>query len=132
MGACLQFQYSLTSDTCYLCGIEFAMPTSFRQKRLEDGQNFYCPNGHDQHFTETAVQRLQKLLDAEKRRVEVEASQRRMVESQLSGVRIQLGKKTHALQRLTRRVNAGVCPHCQRTVSQLARHIQTKHPQAVK
>ena len=30
--------------------------------------------------------------------------------------------------RLKRRVAAGTCPCCQRTVAQLARHMQTKHP----
>jgi hypothetical protein len=32
------------------CGIEFCLPKSVYERRLEDHKLFYCPNGHSQHF----------------------------------------------------------------------------------
>lgn len=124
MGACLQFQASLVSETCIECGIEFAIPSGYRRQRLEDHRGFHCPNGHSQFFAgETEAQKLQKQLDIEKRKLEFERNQRATLEAQLSAA----VKKT---KRLTHRVECGVCPHCQRTFKQLAAHMKSKHSAA--
>lgn len=43
-------------------------------------------------------------------------------------VPVALAPLPHANGRLRKRASAGVCPCCNRTFSQLARHMQTKHP----
>jgi len=130
MGANLNYAAQLKSTTCCACGMEFAMPTEYYQRRLNDHQPFFCPTGHRQWFTaETEEARLRQALEAAQRQRDAEKLRREGVESQLKGARQQLGKARAKAQRLERRVNAGVCPHCQRTVSQMAKHIQTKHPE---
>ena len=116
MGACLAFNVMLSSETCCNCGIEFAMPASFQQKKRENGGSFYCPNGHGQHYSETEVDRLKKQLDAEQRKTAFERNQRRETEKQLAKARTKIA-----------RVNHGVCPHCNRTFRQLAQHMKSKH-----
>jgi|HubBroStandDraft_2_1064218.scaffolds.fasta_scaffold21822_5 hypothetical protein len=117
------------AETCYECGVEFASPVL--AKRLEDGKSFWCPNGHSQHYLKTTSQRLREELAAEKARreqaerdVEWQRAEKRKAED--AAVRAK-----SALKRVEKRVNAGVCPHCNRTFQQLARHMQCKHAEIV-
>jgi len=42
----------LEAETCCKCGIRFAMPRTLRQLFLANSRkNFFCPNGHQQHYT---------------------------------------------------------------------------------
>lgn len=112
---------------CYLCGVPFALTERLYSQRLDDGANFYCPNGHQQHFTESTRDKLRKAeerLAEERRRTK---AARDLLEHE---------ERSHAATRghLTRhkkRVSAGVCPCCNRTFQQLARHMKTKHPEYV-
>ena len=38
------------------------MPVTFRDKKKENGERFYCPNGHHLSWRETTVDRLEKRL----------------------------------------------------------------------
>lgn len=126
MGYALRIQTALqfTTIECGECGIIFAVQESFRSKLQETGQGWYCPNGHCRVYTETTVQKLQKELDSQREETE---RQRRL--------RIDAERRTIAqravVTKLKRRVNHGVCPHCSRTVAQMARHIRAKHPEAL-
>lgn len=107
---------------CCLCATEFSMSQNLYNQRMKDGRKFWCPNGHDQVFTETELDRLRRERDRlkqENARLEQEAS---TATKQASAAR----KKVVSLQK---RAAAGVCPCCNRTVSQLARHMQTRHPE---
>lgn len=68
-------------------------------------------------------QRDQANRDAEQQR-----KSREWAESQARGANIAAGKAKAARRRLEHRVNCGVCPHCRRTVKQMAAHIKSKHP----
>lgn len=48
--------------TCYLCQVKFQVPDELYERRMGDGKNFYCPNGHSQCFTESTVTKLQREL----------------------------------------------------------------------
>lgn len=110
--------------TCCRCGVEFASPVI--SERRADGNFFYCPNGHSQHFTETEATTLRKQLERTQRDLEWARSQRETTEKRLSAQR---GLTTKAKNKLAR-VHAGVCPECNRSFSQLAEHMKQKHPQA--
>jgi hypothetical protein len=123
------FQSVLVSEVCFKCGIQFAMPEDFKRALLRDKSNFYCPNGHEQHYLgETAEQKRIKALEAE---LKGEKESREWAENQTRAARIARTKAENARKRLETRVACGVCPHCQRTVKQLAAHIRTKHPEQV-
>lgn len=69
------------SDFSYLyccdCGIEFGIPRHLYDQRHRDGRNFYCPNGHCQHFGESdavkAQRAQQEALAAKSRSEQLEA-----------------------------------------------------------
>ena len=111
------------TETCVTCGVIFGVGGDFRRWRLKDHNSYYCPNGHSQCYTgETPEQKLQKQLDAANREVLTAKGdadwQRKLRE-----------KSDRKLKKLTKRIEAGVCPHCQRTFENVARHMQTKHPE---
>lgn len=52
---------TLVRISCYKCGALFGMSEAHNSQRLEDQDDFYCPNGHRQHYTgENTSKRLQK------------------------------------------------------------------------
>lgn len=38
-------------ETCCNCGMHFAVPVDFQNRRKEDHKTFYCPSGHGQAYT---------------------------------------------------------------------------------
>ena len=56
----MQHRFDFFVQDCGECGVIFAVPTSFNQRRRSDGQTFYCPNGHRRVYQETDVQRERK------------------------------------------------------------------------
>lgn len=107
-------------QTCCDCGVGFAVPEYFDKMRRNDGKLFYCPNGHSQSYSVSTVQRLEKQLADAERSKQFERNQRFEAEAALA-------KAERAAHRLKKRIAAGVCPCCNRTFGDLARHMKTKH-----
>ncbi|MFP3549729.1 hypothetical protein SB861_03305 [Paraburkholderia sp. SIMBA_049] len=116
MGYAIQHQITLSTITCCNCGVVFAMPDRLMNQLRQNGDWFFCPSGHRQHFTETEADRLRRLL---------EAANRRNTELVDEVSRVQREKK-----RFERRITAGVCSCCNRTFVNLARHMASKHKDA--
>jgi hypothetical protein len=123
---------TLSTEECCECGVIFAMPDSLQRKLKANGEWFYCPNGHRQHYTETEAQRLQKQLDRERRTREAYQSQARSYERQRDEAQRSAAAHKGQATKLRKRAAAGTCPCCKRTVSQLSEHMKTKHPEFVK
>lgn len=122
MSAVLNVQTQLKPVNCYSCGTTFGMESGFYADRLRDHKNFYCPNGHSQHFIgETEAERLQKQLDRERNRVDF---YKRESESQKRSRAAMKGQLTKTKNRIAK----GVCPCCNRQFSDLHRHMESKHP----
>lgn len=117
---------------CASCGIVFGVPADFIERRRKDNAEFRCPAGHVNVYRENAFDKLKKENDRLRSQVEHERNSRevaaRLHKTALTGERIKRGKAEAKAARIETRVNAGVCPHCQRTFQQLARHMQSKHP----
>lgn len=124
-GALLAFQQTQVTITCCNCGITFSVPDYWRTKRIDDHREFWCPNGHKQLFSgESEAERLRKQL--------AEREQQLEFERQRAATNYAAREKAEkALRGLNKRAAAGVCPCCKRAVSQMARHIKTKHPEYV-
>lgn len=128
MSAVLNFQQQLTTETCYKCGIVFAVPNYFKTSRLRDKESFYCPNGHSQAYVESEADRLRKQLEQERNRVEFHKRETEQAKRELHGANTQLSKTWNTLARTKARVSKGVCPCCNRTFINVQRHMATKHP----
>lgn len=115
--AVLKSTVDFESCTCSACGIVYFVPDNFRDKRRQDHKTFYCPNGHNQYFPgETEAERLTRELAAEKQRT-------RLALARENEERIAREK----LARKLKRVGRGVCPECNRSFANLARHMNCKH-----
>lgn len=112
----------LETEYCCSCGCLFAMEESFMKQRVRDRGTFYCPAGHQQHYTgKTEEQKLREQLGAEQRRA---ASLQGRAEAAERRESAQKGQVT----RLKKRVGNGVCPCCNRHFTNVERHMKTQHP----
>jgi len=122
----MQALTDLEALTCPTCGILYAVPRRFIQNRRESPRaspGWYCPNGHALHFTETELDRVRRERDSLKQ------ENARLDEERAAADR-RAAEERRQRERIEKRAGAGVCPCCNRTVSQLARHMQSRHPDA--
>jgi cytochrome c556 len=124
---------TLELQTCIACGITFAAPESFLDTLRENHKNFYCPNGHGQHFAQQSeaekaqaeAEKYKKLWNDEQRYASEVLKERNAAQRQLSATKGQMTK-------LKQRVANGVCPCCHRSFVNLHRHMQGQHPDYTK
>ena len=110
----ISFQSELMIEECCNCGMLFAMSSDFQRRRRDSGEFFYCPSGHSQHYTESTVDKLKRDLKAKDRRLEIAVKDAQ--------------RETRRRRALQARVINGVCPDCNRSFTNLRRHMETKHP----
>ncbi|MFZ5674260.1 MAG: hypothetical protein ACOZAM_14965 [Pseudomonadota bacterium] len=79
---------------CCNCGMLFFMPAYYHEMRHRDGKSFWCPAGHEQHFTETEVSKLRKerdgferLLESTRTDLQRQRSLRRLAEKSATALR---------------------------------------------
>lgn len=112
----------LVEICCCKCGMTFAMPSDVNQQYIDNGNSFYCPRGHQQHYLgESVKEKLARQLAQTKDALNF---QRRKSTQLAHQVRAQKAAKT----KLKNRIKHGVCPCCKRTFQNIAKHIATKHP----
>lgn len=112
----------METHTCRDCGIVYAAPQSFWRERRRTHQNFSCPNGHERHFvSESDEERLRKELERANSRVDFYRRESEQQKRSRSAMKGQLTKTRN-------RIAKGVCPCCNRTFEDLARHMTSKHP----
>jgi hypothetical protein len=120
MGYALPQTIQMTDMQCPTCGTPFAMSERIRADRQQTGAEFFCPVGHPQHYGDTTLKRTQRMLE------QANAQNTRLADQ----VRVERDAKCRAeaeRNRLRNRVQKGVCPCCNRTFQNLARHMATKH-----
>lgn len=131
MSAVLNFQFRLQQVECAGCGIAFAMSEKFTKDRRDDHKTFYCPSGHSNYFAgKSEGEKLREQLAEKERVLEWERSQRRHAQAEsitrFHQLRSVKGVVTRQKNKLAR-VENGVCPECNRTFANVARHMQSKH-----
>ena len=124
-------QVTLTSIECGECGITFAVPETWRQEKKKSGEGWFCPNGHARIYAESDIDRLRKQLDRERRTRQAWQSNAERYERQHDAAERSAAAYKGQTTKLKKRAAAGTCPCCKRTVSQLAEHMKTRHPEYV-
>ena len=120
--------HSVTIKCCN-CGLPFAVPEDWNSERLRDRKNFYCPNGHQQHYIgKTEEQKLREQLEAQKAQTAREREQRVAAEKAARTARKGAAIIRGKAKAMRERVGNGVCPCCRRTFQNLLRHMHTQHP----
>lgn len=120
------------SIKCYKCPVTFGMDRSYYEGAKQAGPrlNWFCPNGHEQHFTHGPgeAELLRKERDTLKQQAaRLEESIRRQRERAEAAERSASAQRG-VVTRLKNRAAAGVCPCCNRTFVNLQRHMAGKHP----
>lgn len=111
----------LATEICCNCSMTFAMPSNYQKRRIDDHKIFFCPAGHQQHYTgKSAEQKLRDELERKAQMLEAEQARANKMQRQRD-------EATRAHMRMRTRVQNGVCPCCNRTFQNLLRHMQTEH-----
>lgn len=118
---------------CPVCGITYHVPEAWEaeQKRLGPRGGWWCPNGHQRVYRQSEEDNLRAERDRLKQeqawyedRLREERGRSKLAERRTAAAKGQITK-------LKRRASAGVCPCCNRTFQDLARHMAGQHPSFV-
>lgn len=114
-----------TVINCGACGISFAVPEPWRLQKQRDHTGFRCPNGCSRAYVgESDVERIAREKREAENKLQArvnEAEHARLVAEK------ELDKVKRAKRKIEARVSHGVCPCCDRTFENLAKHMETKH-----
>ena len=118
MGQVLSLAIQLSTIDCGSCGGTYAINERFRQQCSNYGRSWNCP------YCQTGwgysgngeLEKAQKALAAEQQRLCLALAR----ENEERAAKDKLERKL-------KRVGRGVCPDCNRTFANLARHMNCKH-----
>lgn len=122
MGLPVEAVTELTTINCE-CGGVYAISERYRDQKHIKGGYWHCPYCMCSwgFFGESRISKLEKELELERKRTEWAKQDAKNAEYRRRAV---VGK----LNKIKKRVSAGVCPCCQRTFQNVARHMKCKHP----
>ena len=111
-------------EECANCRMLFGITRDFKDSLLTKGGSFYCPQGHGLNYGKSENDKLKSWLEQERNNTQwwkEEAESKARSLSATKGV----------LTRTKKRLSGGACPCCNRQFVNLARHMNTKHPEYV-
>jgi hypothetical protein len=106
--------------TCWVCGCLFAVEAENYSVRKRDNKTLFCPNGCRLGFGESEASKFSKevaRLTAAKDQAEAAALK----------AKTERDAALKAKERQQKRVEKGVCVHCNRSFANLRRHMECKH-----
>jgi hypothetical protein len=114
---------SLVIIECAGCHMDFGATPDFVRDRRKDSKTFYCPNRCSNYYPPGSdpESKLRKKLEAAE-------AQRVAAEDQLQAATITAEGLRRVLQRERARFANGVCPCCNRSFENVARHVAGQHP----
>lgn len=126
----LTYTGTLVVETCCECKMKFALDREFYNERRNDHKLFFCPAGHQQFYSgKSDKEKLEQEVKALKERESYLEEAKARLHNQLASSKHRERAQKAAKTRLFNRVKNGVCPCCNRTFSNLAEHMKTKHPE---
>ncbi len=113
--------------SCYHCALHFGIPSQLYTRAVTNAAGtIFCPAcGQESRWGESddkkRIRDLETKLKWESDHAARLASERNLAQASLAATK-------GIVTRLRNRASAGLCPCCNRTFSQLARHMKSKHP----
>lgn len=118
------FLITYAQMTCIKCSAVFALNSEFVDRAKRESGGFHCPHCQQrQGWWTSDADRLKKQL-ADKDRELREEKCATLRQKQIAEEAAEMAAKA---QRKLKRVDRGVCPCCNRSFSNLARHMATQH-----
>lgn len=113
---------------CCHCGVFFGIEAGHYKCLVRDKTSFFCPNGHKQSFTENEADRLRRERDRLQQQVAERDDEITKLAEQSQRADKAVKVATARIRKLQKRAQGGVCPCCNRTFSNMTRHMKTEHP----
>jgi hypothetical protein len=110
---------------CGTCGVHHAIPAAMYDTLQKDGGYWHCPNGHQRGFRTGTEKAEQEKIRRERDQLKQDTAR---LHERIQEEKSRAEKAEKKLAASTKRAMAGVCPCCNRTFSNVQRHMQTKHP----
>lgn len=111
---------------CGSCAVWHTVPEIVYEDHKRLGGFHSCPNGHQRGWDKGADAIERENTRRERDRLKQDAAR---LQDEIAAQRERADKAEAATKRLKKRAAAGTCPCCQRTFSNMSRHMQTKHPE---
>lgn len=108
---------------CGSCGVVCTCPEIVYEQHRAEGGYHTCPNGHSWGWNDNGCER--EKLRRERDRLKQTVAQK---DDEIAMQASRALKAESEIIRLHKRAKAGVCPCCNRTFVNMARHMKTKHP----
>jgi hypothetical protein len=108
---------------CGTCGVIHTVPKLVYDNHRAEGGFHSCPNGHQRGWSKEGseherIRRERDRLAQQLAEKDDEIARQRRMREEAEG----------QVTKLKKRASVGVCPCCNRTFQQLARHMAQKHP----
>jgi hypothetical protein len=116
---------------CARCKCPMTLPAELHSSaRRSASITFYCPYGHPQHFPagETEEQKLRRERDRLAQRVAEWQDEARSEREKKEAAERRAAAARGQVTKIKNRVGHGVCPCCNRTFENVARHMASQHP----
>lgn len=126
----MEAMVKLERTTCW-CGTPFMLPDRLLDNAINHGHTIYCPHGHSIAWKETEADRLRRERDRLKQDAARLENEKRGAWATATAQAERAAKAERETKRLKSRASAGVCPCCNRTFSNVQRHMKTKHKNVV-
>lgn len=130
-GVTIEVAASLVTETCCRsdCGILFAVPADWQQRRRRDHTNFYCPNGHSQVYAaKSEEEKLRDELASKERSLRWESDRRKRAEESAMNLARSRSALRGQVTKLKNKAKAGECAFCHEQFANVAAHVQAEHP----
>lgn len=109
---------------CYKCHCAFGLTQDHYRRAKETGINFYCPNGHDQVFTTSEIDKLKRELLSKETTIQwLREDSNWQKEQRKKEYRRRVAMKG-TLTKIKNKICAGKCPKCDKVFDDLKAHMQ--------
>lgn len=117
---------------CCQCTTEIYLPDELYRAAKAGAEkiNFYCPYGHSQVFAkgESEETKLRRERDRLAQQIAERDDRIKALRDSNDHIERRLNATRGVVTRIKKRVGHGVCPCCNRTFGNLARHMSSEHP----
>ena len=120
---------------CAKCRVPFGIPQNWQDSLRNTGADFYCPAGHANVYRVSELDRTRKLLEEANRKATKltdNLTYLRERNSELSKdvrhERNRVNGYRGVITKTKKRIAGGACTCCNRTFSNLHRHMANQHP----
>lgn len=113
-------------EQCGSCGVIFIVPELVYNNHRDHGGYSHCSNGHSWGWKDGRIK--EDALRNERDRLKQDAAR---LESEKQAALTEAAEAKQKYINVQRRALAGVCPCCNRTFANVARHMKTKHKNVV-